>query len=61
VKLEERLALNKQKLNGIVARINTINEEKEALLQEALRLDGENRVLREMQDKEEEGKKKKGG
>ena len=61
MKLEERLALNKQKLNGIVARINTINEEKEALLQEALRLDGENRVLREMQDKEEEGKKKKGG
>jgi hypothetical protein len=49
--LEERISLNKQKLNGIVARIDSINAERESLLQEALRLDGENRVLIEMQEK----------
>jgi hypothetical protein len=55
--IEERLALNKQKVNGIVTRIQTIDVEKEALLQEALRLDGENRILNEQVASKE---KKKG-
>ena len=57
--IEERLALNKQKLNGIVSRIQAIDAEKEALLQEALRLDGENRILQEQVDeKSKEGETK---
>lgn len=45
--IEERKNLNKQKLTGIVSRIGNIDAEKEALLQEALRLDGELRILNE--------------
>jgi hypothetical protein len=45
--IEERLSLNKAKLSGIVSRVQALDADKEALLQEALRLDGENRVLNE--------------
>lgn len=54
--IEERIELNIQKLNGIQSRINQLEQEKQELLQEALRLDGEIRVLKE-QNKE---KRKKG-
>lgn len=45
--IEERISLNKQKLNGIQARLNQLEEEKSGLIQEALRLDGEIRILNE--------------
>lgn len=45
--IEERIALNQQKLNGIQSRINQIELEKQELVQEALRLDGEIRILNE--------------
>jgi len=45
--LEERINLNKAKLSGIQQRMTQIDTEKSELLQEALRLDGEIRVLNE--------------
>ncbi|MBN1691315.1 MAG: hypothetical protein JW901_09850 [Dehalococcoidia bacterium] len=45
--IKERQGLNKAKLEGIVQRIQSIDQEKQELLQEALRLDGENRLLDE--------------
>ena len=45
--IEERTELNKQKLNSIQQRINQTEAEKQELLQEALRLDGELRLLGE--------------
>ena len=52
--IEERLALNKTKLSGIQQRIQQIEIEKQEFLQEALRLDGEIRVLNEqLADKKE--------
>jgi uncharacterized protein (UPF0335 family) len=50
--MKERLELNKQKLTGIIQRINELEKEKQELAQEALRLDGENRLLLEMVNKE---------
>lgn len=44
-----RLEANKQKLAGLVQRINDLDREKQELMQEALRLDGENRLLIEME------------
>lgn len=55
--IEERINLNKQKLNGIQSRLGQLEQEKQELLQEALRIDGELRLLNE-QLKEP---KKKGG
>lgn len=55
--IEERIKLNQQKLNGIVSRINQMETEKQELLQESLRLDGENRILNEQL---QEKTKKKG-
>ena len=49
--IEERIALNKQKLHGIQSRITQLEIEKSEWLQEALRLDGENRVLNEQLQK----------
>ncbi|MCJ7828150.1 MAG: hypothetical protein MUP81_00220 [Dehalococcoidia bacterium] len=45
--IEDRITLNKQKLNGIQARLGQIEQEKQELLQEALRTDGELRILNE--------------
>jgi hypothetical protein len=45
--IEERIELNKQKLSGIQQRATQLDIEKQELLQEALRLDGELRVLNE--------------
>jgi predicted nuclease with TOPRIM domain len=45
--IEERINLNKAKLSGIQQRMTQIDTEKSELLQEALRLDGEIRVLNE--------------
>jgi predicted nuclease with TOPRIM domain len=45
--LEERINLNKAKLSGIQQRMTQIDTEKSELLQEALRLDGELRILNE--------------
>lgn len=47
--VKERQSLNKAKLEGIAQRIQSLEQEKYELLQEALRLDGENRVLSEME------------
>jgi hypothetical protein len=52
--IEERIALNKQKLTGIQQKVNQLEIEKGELVQEALRLDGELRVLQE-QEKEFKG------
>ena len=46
---KDRLESNKQKLAGLVQRINDLDREKQELLQEALRLDGENRLLIQME------------
>lgn len=54
--IEERVALNTQKIKGIEDRINAMEREKVELLQEALRLGGENRVLVEQQEEEKKGK-----
>ncbi|MCJ7829370.1 MAG: hypothetical protein MUP81_06490 [Dehalococcoidia bacterium] len=56
--IEERLELNKQKLNGIQARLSQLEQEKQELLQEALRLDGELRILNEQVAEEKEGETK---
>jgi len=52
--IEERIKLNQAKISGIAQRITQLDIEKSELTQEALRLDGENRVLNE-QLKEKEG------
>jgi len=53
--LKERINLNKAKLSGIQQRMTQIDTEKSELLQEALRLDGEIRVLNEqLAEKEKE-------
>jgi hypothetical protein len=54
--IEERIELNKQKLSGIQQRATQLDIEKQELLQEALRLDGELRVLNEqVKEKTEKG------
>ena len=58
--IEERKTQNTKKIDNIQTRINQINEvnpellvnERQELLQEALRLDGENRIITEMQNEE---------
>jgi hypothetical protein len=52
--IKERIELNAHKLAGVVQRINDMDKEKQELLQEALRLDGENRVLKEMEASNDE-------
>ena len=51
--IEERINLNQQKIIGIQARINQLEAEKQELLQEALRLDGELRILNELKETKE--------
>ena len=43
--LQERLEETKQKTQSIVNRINQIDQERNSLVQEAFRLEGEARVL----------------
>ena len=52
--VKERIAQNKQKLTGILQRINQIDTERQELIQEALRLDGRIMELTEQQKEVEE-------
>ena len=58
--IQERIKLNQQKLTGIQQRIGQLEAEKQELLQEALRLDGELRLLNEQAKETTEKIKKKG-
>jgi len=51
---EERIALNQEKLRGIQGRINQLEAEKQEFIQEALRLDGELRILKEQLEEKQE-------
>ncbi len=50
--IKERLAQNDQKAKGLAARLAAIEQEKQALLQELFKLEGECRVLQEMEQGE---------
>jgi hypothetical protein len=45
-----RLTLNEQKIQTTTARLQQMEQEKQNLLQELLRLDGEHRLLMELQN-----------
>ena len=51
---KERLETNKQKAQQIAQEIQTIDARRQNLLQELLRLDGENRLLAELSHNEPE-------
>jgi predicted nuclease with TOPRIM domain len=46
---KERLAQNQQKMRGLQQRLQVLETEKQEILQEVLRLDGQNQLLIEMQ------------
>ena len=58
--IQERIDLNTQKITGIQQRIGQLEAEKQELLQEALRLDGELRLLNEQAAEQKKEKKKEG-
>lgn len=47
--LTERLAQNENKLKALQGRLQQLEQEKQLLLQELLRMDGEHRLLTELQ------------
>ena len=49
--IKDRIKSNQQKITGIQQRLNQVETEKQELLQEALRLDGELRLLKELEEK----------
>lgn len=57
MKLNEELQQTKAKQQDIVGQINLLDEQKQRLLQEVLRLDGEVRLLTRLNKDEEEIKK----
>jgi predicted nuclease with TOPRIM domain len=50
---KERLAQNQQKMKGLQQRLQLLESEKQEILQEVLRLDGENRLLKDMEKKDD--------
>jgi len=48
--IKERLAKSEAKLRELIERSNSLDSEKQEVLQEALRMDGECRVLRELME-----------
>ncbi len=50
--IKEHLTQNEQKLKELQIRLQLLQQETQQLLQEALRLDGEHRLLLEMQKEE---------
>jgi len=59
--VKARLEETKRKLEDIVKKIATLDQAKEKLLQEALRLDGERRLLVEIEADKAPQETKKGG
>lgn len=53
--IKERLAHSQAKMNDMQQRLNAIEQEKQELLQEILRLDGECRLLNELSKESENG------
>jgi len=53
--IEKELAEVKRKRKDAVERINQLDQDKQALLQEALKLDGEVRVLERLAGEEKKG------
>jgi len=47
--IKERLVQNRQKLQEVQVKLQQLEQTKQELLQELLRLDGENRLLLEME------------
>lgn len=47
--IRERLVENRKRLQGIQSQLQTLEQKKQELLQELLRLDGEGRLLDELQ------------
>ena len=47
--IKERLVQNRQKLREVQSKLQQLEQSKQELLQELLRLDGENRLLLEME------------
>jgi len=46
--IKEELETNRKKMQDIAREINQVDRQKQALLQEALRLDGEQRLLKRL-------------
>lgn len=56
--IQERLNKAQESIQELSSKLNTLEQEKQTLLQEILRLDGEIRILTILRD-EEQGKEKK--
>ena len=54
--IKEQLADAQKRQREVVAQINAIEQQKQLLLQEALRIDGELRLLKRMNGDEDTGK-----
>jgi len=54
--IAKELEETKQRQVEVVNRINALDQERQALLQEALKLEGEIRVLARLSKKEEDGR-----